>query len=203
MGVFYLMPKITLTHALLDEAKTANNSYNSIQFKYLCKCLGISQKGWKQKAVGRNITEARYDFFKSLNSELAQSKDIRSIARRVDKIKCSPEIIYEMVCNADDSFRVSQYVKPTTKPKPKKSRKVKGRPKVVIKQGEYNKYLRSGSWKKFRQTILDLRGRECQLCQSKHDIQVHHMSYKRVGNEDIRDVLVVCGECHSFIHSRH
>lgn len=203
MGAFYLMSRITITHSLLDDAKTLNGSYNSIQFKYLCKCLGISQKGWKKKAIGRKIPEARYEFFKSLNSELAQSKDIRSIARNVSDMKASPEIIYEMICKVEPSFRVSQYVKPKPNPKPVKNKKVGDRSLVKIKSGEYNKYLHSASWRKFRQTIIDLRGRECQLCQSKHNIQVHHMTYKRVGNEDIRDVLVVCEDCHVFIHSRH
>lgn len=67
----------------------------------------------------------------------------------------------------------------------------------------YKKYLQGDHWEEFKKLIFEWRGRKCQLCQSQRKLQVHHMTYKRRGKEDPRDVLIVCDSCHKFIHERH
>jgi hypothetical protein len=36
----------------------------------------------------------------------------------------------------------------------------------------------------------------CQLCHGRKGTQLHHLTYKRLGQEDYADVVLVCGTCH-------
>lgn len=36
---------------------------------------------------------------------------------------------------------------------------------------------------------------------SRGNCHVHHLTYERIGNELVSDLLVVCGECHEQIHA--
>jgi 5-methylcytosine-specific restriction endonuclease McrA len=64
---------------------------------------------------------------------------------------------------------------------------------------EYEKYLRSSRWKKFRLEIMEYRAFRCQDCLvmgSKYTLQVHHLHYDTLGKEMPDDVLVLCYSCH-------
>ena len=64
-------------------------------------------------------------------------------------------------------------------------------------------YLKTNHWKMKREHIYDVYGGECQRC---HDVitremaHVHHRSYKHMGNENDRDLILYCAKCHSIIH---
>ena len=40
----------------------------------------------------------------------------------------------------------------------------------------------------------------CQVCNSPHDLHVHHRTYERVGHEDPADLTVLCMWCHDLFH---
>ncbi len=64
---------------------------------------------------------------------------------------------------------------------------------------EYETYLRSPRWKKFRHEIIEYRAFRCQDCLtlgSFYTLQVHHLNYERLGKELPSDVLVLCSTCH-------
>lgn len=63
-------------------------------------------------------------------------------------------------------------------------------------------YLTSAHWKEFRAAVLLERGRKCEQCGGTSRIQVHHLTYKRCGNERPDDVVVLCRSCHEEIHGR-
>ena len=64
-------------------------------------------------------------------------------------------------------------------------------------------YLASRHWRNLRASILSERGNACQKCKKKSDkLNVHHITYKRIGNEKKSDLLVVCENCHSKIHNK-
>lgn len=67
----------------------------------------------------------------------------------------------------------------------------------------YRKYLKSEHWKQFRLHEIELAHHKCQKCgiHSKH-LDVHHLTYKRLGHERDSDVIVVCHNCHQKIHHR-
>lgn len=79
----------------------------------------------------------------------------------------------------------------------------KGPDKDPKRVADYHKYLKSDHWEELKKLVFEWRGRKCQLCMGSRNLQVHHMTYKRVGKEDPRDVLIVCDSCHKFIHSEH
>lgn len=68
----------------------------------------------------------------------------------------------------------------------------------------YSKYLRTKHWREFRQLALMRAGDCCEKpsCHSVHDLQVHHLFYKTLGQERLCDVRVLCGVCHAEEHDR-
>jgi hypothetical protein len=62
-------------------------------------------------------------------------------------------------------------------------------------------YLSSPHWREFRQLALDFHGRRCFRCGYKGlFLNVHHLTYERLGNEHISDVVVLCRDCHRREH---
>ena len=66
----------------------------------------------------------------------------------------------------------------------------------------YNDYLASEEWRIKRFTVLERDGFLCQKCLVRHATQVHHLSYDRVGDEALDDLVSLCGGCHTKIHLR-
>jgi hypothetical protein len=38
------------------------------------------------------------------------------------------------------------------------------------------------------------------VCKVTHRLHVHHTTYKNLGNEQLNELLVLCGECHRQVH---
>lgn len=67
---------------------------------------------------------------------------------------------------------------------------------------EYKEYLKTPHWKETRDKRLSLDGKRCYVCGYKHNLNVHHISYKNVGNEDVRkDLVTLCDMCHLMVHN--
>lgn len=70
---------------------------------------------------------------------------------------------------------------------------------------EYKDYMRSNEWKvKKRERIAIDQG--CVMCGRPLDkirsIQVHHITYQRLGNENVlTDLCTLCGSCHKKLHN--
>jgi 5-methylcytosine-specific restriction endonuclease McrA len=67
---------------------------------------------------------------------------------------------------------------------------------------EYRAYLQSEEWAAKRDAALERAEHRCQLCNSEHDLTVHHRTYERLGNERDADLTVLCKECHYLFHGR-
>ena len=71
---------------------------------------------------------------------------------------------------------------------------------------EYNCYIASKAWSLKRSERLKIDDYKCAMCgrpqdKTKNGLQVHHISYKRLGNEDVfRDLVSLCPACHRKIH---
>ena len=61
----------------------------------------------------------------------------------------------------------------------------------------YADYLASSHWIDFS---LSIKAKKCFCCKYRHDLQVHHITYKNLGCETAFDVATVCGRCHVAIH---
>lgn len=63
---------------------------------------------------------------------------------------------------------------------------------------DYQKYITSTKWRNIRKQILQHRGRVCEVCKKAHyRLEVHHLTYERLGAEKYTDLLVVCPDCHA------
>jgi 5-methylcytosine-specific restriction endonuclease McrA len=68
------------------------------------------------------------------------------------------------------------------------------------KRPNYDEYMRSEAWSRKRtQAIEHAKGR-CQTCGETQGLEVHHLTYTRLGREKMEDLQVLCGGCHSLEH---
>lgn len=66
----------------------------------------------------------------------------------------------------------------------------------------YSEYLKSEHWLHVRERALKAAKYMCVVCGSSGQLDVHHRSYERLGNEDEDDVTVLCGDCHRTFHGK-
>lgn len=71
-----------------------------------------------------------------------------------------------------------------------------------LKTMPYKEYLQSEHWQKFRKRALKYFGFKCQLCNAGGVLNVHHRTYERRGEEQYKDVIVLCSACHSRFHGK-
>jgi len=67
---------------------------------------------------------------------------------------------------------------------------------------EYEAYLASDQWKQFRESVILRSGNRCEICETGQVEEIHHLTYTRIGNENLEDLLGVCQPCHRAIHSK-
>ena len=66
---------------------------------------------------------------------------------------------------------------------------------------KYKKYLLSDEWKQLRLDLISIRGNKCEKCKKKTNrVQVHHLTYERLFNEQSEDLILLCGTCHQKAH---
>ena len=65
----------------------------------------------------------------------------------------------------------------------------------------YSNYIDSPAWKKIRISRLELDNYKCSSCgDSPKTLICHHLTYKRIFNERLKDLRMVCIGCHNLIH---
>lgn len=67
----------------------------------------------------------------------------------------------------------------------------------------YTEQLQAKEWKYFREFILSVRGKRCEMCGKKRNLNIHHIHYiagRKAWEYTCQDVMVVCNECHKHIH---
>ena len=67
----------------------------------------------------------------------------------------------------------------------------------------YEEYLKTEHWLKTAYLARQRDGNECRYCASrKPPLQVHHLTYERLGEERLSDVITLCRRCHEMQHGR-
>jgi len=65
----------------------------------------------------------------------------------------------------------------------------------------YAEYLQSDHWRGLRRRLLSLYGYACVSCHAANTIlDVHHLTYARLGRELTTDLQVLCRKCHDMVH---
>lgn len=65
---------------------------------------------------------------------------------------------------------------------------------------KYSDYLKSSKWRKKRLEVLDRDEHKCRMCPNNSLLQIHHITYDRIFNEDLKDLITLCKKCHDDIH---
>jgi 5-methylcytosine-specific restriction endonuclease McrA len=63
----------------------------------------------------------------------------------------------------------------------------------------YSLYLKTSHWRRIRERTLQRDRRRCVRCQKKAT-DIHHLTYVRLGREDLNDLVSVCRDCHLKVH---
>lgn len=66
----------------------------------------------------------------------------------------------------------------------------------------YREYLLTEHWQETRERALWRADRQCRLCSSTEDLNVHHRTYERLGCEHNNDLTVLCRDCHAKFHDK-
>jgi len=61
-------------------------------------------------------------------------------------------------------------------------------------------HLKSRYWRQIKKARKALDNHQCTQCSSTEDLTVHHITYERLGKEDINDLITLCKVCHVNIH---
>jgi hypothetical protein len=64
----------------------------------------------------------------------------------------------------------------------------------------YERYLLSPEWRERRAAGMRRARGMCEGCGKARAVQVHHLTYTRVGREMLFDLVAVCDPCHDEIH---
>lgn len=74
----------------------------------------------------------------------------------------------------------------------------------------YTDYLKSRQWKNLRDRLIRYRAlSHCELCSAPAErgragrpigLNVHHLTYERLGHEHDEDLAVLCRSCHERLH---
>ena len=67
---------------------------------------------------------------------------------------------------------------------------------------QYNGYLQSSHWKDIRRQRLAMDGFQCSICGTAKNLDVHHLTYERLGHEDLDDLVSLCKRCHAIVHEK-
>lgn len=67
---------------------------------------------------------------------------------------------------------------------------------------EYKAYLISPEWRGLRAVVIAMRGYKCERCPGTKPLEVHHITYDRIYNEDTDDLEVLCKPCHDKEHGK-
>lgn len=66
----------------------------------------------------------------------------------------------------------------------------------------YTWYLKSPRWAAKREAYFNLYGKYCRACRTTYGpIQLHHLTYERLGRESMRDLVALCSKCHREVES--
>ena len=69
-----------------------------------------------------------------------------------------------------------------------------------IPRKKYWAYINSQEWYNKREEVFCDRWRQCEKCWNQANLQIHHWTYIRLGNELLTDLFVLCDSCHVALH---
>jgi len=68
--------------------------------------------------------------------------------------------------------------------------------KKPARRPDYYTYIISRAWRARRRQHLNNVGWKCEVCGARKFLEVHHLTYDRLGREKRKDLQVLCKPCH-------
>jgi len=65
---------------------------------------------------------------------------------------------------------------------------------------QYTAYMASPAWAAFRIAYYRTHARACAACCATRYVELHHVTYERLGAERADDVVPLCLSCHEHVH---
>ena len=69
-----------------------------------------------------------------------------------------------------------------------------------LKQMSYSDYLQTPEWQEQRRRARLRADGRCAGCATTENLETHHSTYQRRGEEDPADLTVLCAACHTAVH---
>jgi len=66
----------------------------------------------------------------------------------------------------------------------------------------YNRYLQSDGWKDKKKELRKTTVKKCWVCNNTKNLQVHHITYNRIGREESGDLIYLCLKHHLDFHRK-
>ena len=99
--------------------------------------------------------------------------------------------------------RVKTKGKYQSKRRKRKKKKPVGKYTYLTKwQKKYDDYISSAAWRAKRKQKLESVGHCCQVigCKLREELECHHLTYKRFGDERMDDLVILCDIHHAIVH---
>lgn len=171
----------------MSKLKELGISKNSFTVKQL-EALGQEKtKGWFDRLFHSVVTQTQFDAALSLKKKSQEDKKQAIIERRKKRRLERKKI------------RALKLAKRQSK---KKLKKKKNKEKSGQWRSKYRKYLSSKEWADIRIDLFNARGRKCEQCESTKNLQIHHLHYRNVFNEEPEDLMILCAMCHQKEHGK-
>ena len=68
---------------------------------------------------------------------------------------------------------------------------------------QHDKDLASPQWKRKREKVFERYGRQCVICGKTHNLQIHHLVYRKgrhAWEYDVDELIPLCKKCHNEVH---
>ena len=67
---------------------------------------------------------------------------------------------------------------------------------------DYQAYLAGREWGLLREAVRERSKDRCEHCFAGPQQAVHHLTYERIGHEELVDLMAVCNPCHEFLSGK-
>lgn len=64
----------------------------------------------------------------------------------------------------------------------------------------YDEYLRGQHWSDVKRRYSESKYKKECFCGAKENLELHHKTYKHLGNEPLSDLTLLCRACHQTVH---
>ena len=68
-----------------------------------------------------------------------------------------------------------------------------------MNKSSYLRYLLTPEWRSLADQAKERDHYRCVYCGSPDELEVHHKTYKRVGHEELDDLITLCHRCHGIV----